>query len=295
MDLAQFDYDAAAQWNWDLGERWNRFMLYLQRELGSRPQFFKAREVQRRGLVHLHVLLAGDITEAQLRSVIDKTNASYANPNQGWGWVADVQHLSVDPRRPDGRQAGRLTSYIAKYVTKSVTTNTGSQTQARRHLELFREAAQRVALAYAATRPDGPCPNEHCDGTLSLTDSDTLRCRQCYREFRHRRDSYTRRLAIRAQPITKSQHWATEYRPSHTRPGQWLPVYGRHCRPKGLTFGTLRRNRARHAATHSPRDPTPGKWRWIGPANQPSIQPFRPATHTPLQPHAPPTDLPDPY
>jgi len=294
VDPTWFDYDAAAQWNWDSGERWNRFMLYLERELGSRPQFLKAREVQRRGLAHLHVLIAAHITDAQLHRVIDKTNSSYLNPNQGWGSIADVQYLRVDPRRPDGRQVGRVTSYIAKYVTKSIAT-TGSQGQARRHLELLREAAQRVALANAHTRPHGPCPDEFCGGTLVLVEADTLRCRECRREFRHRIDAYTQRLGIRAQPITKSQHWATEYRPSHTRPGQWLPVYGRNCRPKGLTFGALRRNRARHAATHSPRDPAPGKWRWIGPSNQPSIHPSRPPTYTPVQRHAPPIDLPDPY
>lgn len=298
VDLDAFDYAAAAEWNWELGDRWSRLMVYLERELGHRPEFLKAREVQRRGLAHLHVLLAGNITEEQLRRAIDRTNESYANPNRGWGHIADLQHLTNDPNSPDGRQVGRISAYIAKYVTKgapSTVRSTAANPHAKTHFQRLERASQHVAVERAARRPGAPCPNPTCGGELALADADTLRCRTCRCEVRHRLGRYAEHLGIRSQPITKSQHWATEHRESRRHPGRWLPVYGRHCRPKGLTFTALRRNRARYAAATSQRPAIPARWRWIGPSSHPSRHPSRHSDNNPSQPHAPPRDLPDPF
>lgn len=290
VDLDAFDYPRAAEWNWDLGERWNRLMLYLERELGRRPQYLKAREVQRRGLVHLHVLVEGRITRQQFERVVNAVNESYPDPAQGWGTVLDVQHVTPG----DDRLTGRITAYVSKYVTKHTAGAIGqaatSSEHAREHMRRFRRAALRVATQRAATRPGGPCPQEGCAGTLRLVEDSRIECRQCHWQGFHRLDTYQWRLGIRSQPITKSRRWATEYRRSRVDPQRFLPVYGRNCTPKGLTFGTLRRQRARYAAAKNPRT-GPARWRWVGSANRPGQRLSRNRMRIPGCPNAPPPIL----
>lgn len=294
VDLDAFDYLRAAEWNWELGERWKRTMTYLERELGTRPQYFKALEVQRRGLAHLHVLVEGRITAQQLERVIAAVNESYAERAQGWGTVFDVQHLTGRPTNDNGRLIARITAYISKYVTKHTAGAIGqaarSSGHAREHFRRLRNAALRVAAQRAATRPGGPCPREACQGTLRLVKDNRIECCQCGWQGLHLLAGYARRLGIRSQAVTKSQHWAIEYRQSRADPQRWLPVYGHNCTPKGLTFTTLRRQRAQYAAAQHP--PTgPARWRWVGSANRPCQHQSRNRMHTPGRPHAPPLIL----
>src|SRR5437764_775588 len=68
-----FDYEAAFMWNHAIGELWRRTTIYLPRALARlvgmtqkelrqsvRPSYMKVAEYQRRGLVHLHVLVRLD-------------------------------------------------------------------------------------------------------------------------------------------------------------------------------------------------------------------------------------------
>ena len=289
VDPDAFDYPRAAEWNWELGERWKRTMTYLERELGRRPQYLRAREVQRRGLAHLHVLVEGRITRQQFERVVKAVNESYPDPAQGWGTMLDVQHLTPG----DDRLIGRITAYVAKYVTKHTAGAIGqtatSSEHAREHMRRFRRAALRVAAQRAATRPDGPCPQQGCPGALRLVEDSRIECRQCHWQGLHRLDTYQWRLGIRCQPITKSRHWAIEHRQSRADQHRWLPVYGRNCTPKGLTFTTLRHQRARYAAAHNPRT-GPARWIWVGSANRlgqrlsPKHAHTRPPERTPADP-----------
>lgn len=297
FDLDAFDYDAATAWNWDTGERWNRTVLYAQRDFGVAVDRIKVRELQRRGVLHIHAIIEGEISQQQLNTLISRVNASYGDRGQGWGAVSDVQVIRPDPKL-DGREIGRITAYVAKYVTKSTAIGIGiaadGSPHANAHLARLRAAAYRVAAQRAHIRPFGPCRQPGCDGTLRPVGSGDVRCGTCQWEGRHRLLTYAQRLGVRSQPMTKSRHWAHEHRESRVQPGRWIPVFARDCSPKPLTFRALRRNRARYAASTHPKT-SPPKWRWAGPANPNPWQLPRPHLRSPIQPHAPPPELPDPY
>jgi hypothetical protein len=114
------DADLGA-WNATLGRRWTEFVQALSRELGADLvtyddagkrhrefglAYFAAREVQRRGALHLHVLVRrrdgrpAALTVSQLRALA----VAY-----GFGHAVDVQRLDPD----------RHVGYVAKYVSKS--------------------------------------------------------------------------------------------------------------------------------------------------------------------------------
>lgn len=109
-----------AEWNASLGKRWTRFVQALDRYLGSAVftygedgrqhersglRYFKAAEVQKRGALHLHVLLRRVDGRAL---AIRKKKLRRLALRHGFGHAVDVQ--AVQP----GHAA-----YVAKYVAKS--------------------------------------------------------------------------------------------------------------------------------------------------------------------------------
>ena len=65
VNLDVFDYQAAALWNWWLGDLWHRTVTYLRRAHGEDIQYVKVLEWSRRGLPHLHALLTAPLTATQ--------------------------------------------------------------------------------------------------------------------------------------------------------------------------------------------------------------------------------------
>jgi hypothetical protein len=94
------DNDGA--WNASAGKRWNHFVTTLRRVHPS-VEFFRAAEVQTRGLLHQHVLMHADtcVTPAQVQA---------AALGAGFGCVMDHQEVTSP------QQTAR---YLAKYVGKS--------------------------------------------------------------------------------------------------------------------------------------------------------------------------------
>jgi hypothetical protein len=92
-----------AAWNTAAVAKWNDLVTDLARLLGVDVQYFKAVEVQKRGALHLHVLmrlaLPCGITMSKLRQLAIR---------HGFGH-------EVDLRVADGSAA----AYVAKYVSKS--------------------------------------------------------------------------------------------------------------------------------------------------------------------------------
>lgn len=93
-----------AQWNGTLGRRWNDFVTDVRRYIGH-VEYFAAKEVQRRGALHLHVPLRFDapvsVTVARLRVLAIR---------HGFGHEVDFQEIT---------DAGRAAGYVAKYVSKA--------------------------------------------------------------------------------------------------------------------------------------------------------------------------------
>jgi hypothetical protein len=145
-----FDYRAAILWNAYVPRLWERTSQRLYREVAraeglnsaelrtrARLSYLKVVEFQRRGLVHLHVVLRADgaagpseappawLGAATLRAAIREAvaGASAAMPNTSgvelararWGEQTDVRVLEASV--PDDAVA--IAAYVAKYATKT--------------------------------------------------------------------------------------------------------------------------------------------------------------------------------
>ena len=145
-----FDHRAAVVWNNALSELWRRTTIYLPRTLARltgmtqkrlrelvRVAYVKVAEYQRRGLIHLHVVIRLDRAMPQYRAhevhppgarfdanlleeAIRTTAGDVRAPlpeelddrEVRWGHELDVRHLDTHARRD-------VAGYLAKYATKS--------------------------------------------------------------------------------------------------------------------------------------------------------------------------------
>lgn len=99
-----------ATWNGALGRRWSRFVDALRYHFGD-VQFFAAKEVQRRGALHLHVPIVFERHQAVRVDSIRQLAIDH-----GFG-----HEVALDRVEPGSRQAQRAGWYVAKYVTKAAT------------------------------------------------------------------------------------------------------------------------------------------------------------------------------
>jgi hypothetical protein len=147
-----FDHEGAVVWNNSVGELWRYTTIYLPRLLAKllgvtqkrlheqvRVSYVKVAEYQRRGLVHLHLVIrldrrmpryradelhrpdrqfSSELLEQALRATIADVKVTARDELGGhtirWGTQLDVQQLGADDA---GRE--RHGGYLAKYVTKS--------------------------------------------------------------------------------------------------------------------------------------------------------------------------------
>jgi len=145
-----FDHQGAVVWNNALGELWRRTTIYVPRKLARRlgltqnrvrkrvrVSFIKVAEYQRRGLVHLHVVVRLDrklpayrrdqvrlpdpcftveLLEHAVRAAVADVRAPLPDELGGgqvrWGSELDIRHLDARARR-------EVAGYLAKYATKS--------------------------------------------------------------------------------------------------------------------------------------------------------------------------------
>ncbi|MFI8311720.1 replication initiator protein RepSA [Streptomyces microflavus] len=151
----RYDYAGAVLWNNYAGQLWQRFTIYLRREIASRVglsqraladvcrvSFGKVAEFQKRGAVHFHAVLRLDGPEGPNTSppawaivplLDDSIRAAAARvavtvPPAGafperelrWGTQVDVQPIGALGHEDLTEQA--VASYVAKYATKAAET-----------------------------------------------------------------------------------------------------------------------------------------------------------------------------
>lgn len=185
-----FDYGAAVAWNNSLGQLWRYTTIYLPRRLAAllgishkqlrrevRVSYLKVAEYQRRGLVHLHVLIRLDramptyrsdelrrpgprYTAELLERALRETARDVACPAPAglgrqpirWGAQVDVQRLTGD--------AASFAGYLAKYATKSTEQAGGSVYRItpveleRLHLRPHARELAATAFRLHASNPD---------------------------------------------------------------------------------------------------------------------------------------------
>jgi hypothetical protein len=194
-----FDHEGAVVWNNALSELWRRTTIYLPRKLARklcvtqkqvrkrvRASYVKVAEYQRRGLVHLHVVIRLDrkmpnyrhdqiqppdpcftveLLEHALRAAVADVRAPLPDELGGgtvaWGIEVDVRQLDTQARR-------EVAGYLAKYATKSteqagsvchpVTEAAVDQLPVREHVRAYLRAAfQLHGDRELAARRFGPC------------------------------------------------------------------------------------------------------------------------------------------
>jgi len=149
-----FDYQGAVLWNAHVSRLWDRTMIQLRRAVAAqghttsrqlrdvaRINYLKVAEFQKRGLVHIHVVLRADgpehshtpspswLDESVLATCLDNVvrNVYVNTPDDRritWG-----QQLTIDDLGSSAKDPVKVARYIAKYSTK---TTDGSLELARR-------------------------------------------------------------------------------------------------------------------------------------------------------------------
>ena len=138
-----FDFDGAVLWNAAASKLWNRTIDRARKVLaGSRGltlvelrreaqlQYLRVAETQRRGLVHLHVVIRADgplaasppppwLTPEVLERAVRQAVVATAVPTGLGGWARWGRQLDlVDIGSSEG-DAARVAGYVAKYATKT--------------------------------------------------------------------------------------------------------------------------------------------------------------------------------
>lgn len=231
-----FDYSAAVLWNAHLSRLWNRTTISLRREVATagdipvrqlngdaRINFIKVAELQRRGLVHLHVIVRADgphhvdslppawldsptLLACLVRVIREVRIVGLDLRERRWGDQFSVSDLGTGDLDP-----GRVANYIAKYATKT----------AGGGLELARRFQARSQIERLAVP-------EHLR-TLALTSWD-LGQRSDLETLKLRSHAHT--FGYTGQLITKSRGYSTTFaalrakRASFTRPANEFAVVG---------------------------------------------------------------------
>ncbi len=143
-----FDYQGAVVWNAHVGRLWHRTATLIRRTLAReggfservaaryvRVSYVKVAEFQRRGLVHLHVVLRADgpegpgseppgwvdtgLLEVVVRSAVAVASVAPVGggPRSSWGSELVVAPLGVPGTGPR-EEPGALAGYLAKYTVK---------------------------------------------------------------------------------------------------------------------------------------------------------------------------------
>ncbi|MFF4155033.1 replication initiator [Streptomyces sp. NPDC001651] len=161
LDPDTYDYEAAVLWNAHAGALWQRFSIYLRREVAKRAgltqrvfrdharvSFAKVAEYQKRGAVHFHAVIRLDGPEggetapparATAELLTDAIRAAAAAARVDGPDVEGRPHTFVFGRQLDVRTIRStdfndgqdlteraVAAYVAKYATKGAETATGT-------------------------------------------------------------------------------------------------------------------------------------------------------------------------
>jgi hypothetical protein len=136
LDDRTYDYSGQVRWNAMVGRLWSRTADELRRAMAleERLQYAAVAEFQRRGAVHLHVLLrlpatapvgpyrddAGTMRSGVVESIVAHVGTFEGARGNGtrYAWGEQVDARLVDDS--SGRRQARSAGYLAKLVTYSV-------------------------------------------------------------------------------------------------------------------------------------------------------------------------------
>ncbi|WUL62391.1 replication initiation protein [Streptomyces sp. NBC_00344] len=156
LDPDRYDYAGAVLWNNHAGQLWQRFTIYLRREVAARAgltqaalrdaariSFGKVAEFQKRGAVHFHAIIRIDgpdgpdtpapawatvaLLDDAIRAAAKRATVPLASAGRfparilGWGTQIDVQPIGALEDQDDVTEQA-VGAYVAKYATKAAET-----------------------------------------------------------------------------------------------------------------------------------------------------------------------------
>ncbi|MGW2206339.1 replication initiator protein RepSA [Streptomyces sp. NPDC001774] len=152
LDPARYDYAGAALWNNHAGQLWQRFTIYLRREIAARAglsqralkdtcrvSFGKVAEFQKRGAIHFHavvrldgpdgpdtappawasVALLDNAIKAAAARVAVTVPAAGTHPARTLMWGTQVDVQGIGSLQGVELTDAAVASYVAKYATKA--------------------------------------------------------------------------------------------------------------------------------------------------------------------------------
>ena len=168
-----YDYKGAVIWNAMSTKAWQRTTIYLRRELAKlmgiseaelkklvRISYVKVIEFQRRGLIHLHIVIRADDPEnVELKPSISistdklelafrlavkrvKVPVEFGEEKRVITWGEQIDTRAIEPGSNGPGSTKAVANYLAKYATKSATESAGFEKR-------FKDAGQ-IELAKAS-------------------------------------------------------------------------------------------------------------------------------------------------
>ncbi|GAA2956344.1 replication initiator protein RepSA [Streptomyces enissocaesilis] len=152
LDPARYDYAGAVLWNNHAGQLWQRFTIYLRREIAARAglsqralgevcrvSFGKVAEFQKRGAIHFHavvrldgpdgpdttppswasVALLDDAIKAAAARVAVTVPSADGHPARTLTWGKQVDVQGIGSLQGVELTDSAVASYVAKYATKA--------------------------------------------------------------------------------------------------------------------------------------------------------------------------------
>ena len=238
-----FDYEAAVLWNAHASKLWNNTVQSIRRSLAeagglrqtqlktaAQMHYLKVAEMQRRGLIHFHVILRADgpasvdtdppswLTTELLAGVVRRAARTTSAPGLDgrtirWGERFDVQDLGQSLQ-----DTTKVPSYVAKYATKTT------------------DGTKELARPFHSRRQ-----------IQNLID-----------------DPHARMLALTAWDLDLSATWAPLRLRDHAHAFGFTGQLITKSRDYSTTFAALRGARALYMASRNVGDPLEGTFRYEG-------------------------------
>jgi hypothetical protein len=231
IDPSTYDYDAAADFNANASRLFAVTMQKLSRVLGRKLQVVRVVEFQTRGLVHVHALVLGTVTQRSLELVVRgginvRTGREIkAATSNGWSWGTECKADVITGNTP-----GKAIAYLVK-VVKYALKDTGSGACTNHdHGDRMSDSAEE---GFDCQNSIYDCRLGHRMMTIEHTDVDETTGEVTHSRFpinyhgqatrftcrRHRRA--IQGWGFRGHVLAKSRNWGCTFREVRERRQQW--------------------------------------------------------------------------
>lgn len=230
IDQTTYDYDAIASFNANASRLFAVTMQKLSRILRRKLQVVRVVEFQARGLVHVHALVLGLVTQRSLEVVVKGgvnllTGRRIAPASSGgWTWGEQCKAKVYASDNP-----GKAVAYLVKVVNYAVKDTGHGACKDHSHKQQMAKASARVTKCGVSANL---CKHGHKSKTVIVSDLDAATGKAVLRrltiQFEGRTENWCRRhnraisgWGFRGHVLTKSRNWGLTFREVRERRLAW--------------------------------------------------------------------------